>query len=68
MEPILIINQIRGNDENAMNYRITITQGADVITTDEELLSNLKDSIPYKRGIIEITRVSNNIWEIKTSK
>lgn len=68
MEPILKINQIRGNDENTMNYRITITQGAEIITTDDILLANLKDSVPYKKGIKEINRVSNDTWEIKTDK
>jgi len=68
MEPILIINRIRGNDENTMNYRITITQGAEIITTDDILLTKLKDTVPYKKGIIEINRVSNDVWEIKTNK
>lgn len=68
MEPLLIINQIRGNDENTMHYRITITQGAEIITTDDILLINLKDTIPYKKGIIEINRVSSDVWEIKTNK
>ena len=68
MEPILQINQIKGNDENVLSYRITITQGAEIITTDEILLTYLKDTVPYKKGIIEINRVSNDTWEIKTNK
>ena len=68
MEPILIINLIRGNDENTMNYRITITQGAEIITTEDILLTNLINTVPYKKGIIEINRVSNDVWEIMTNK
>ena len=68
MEPILQINQIKGNDENVLSYRITITQGAEIITTDEILLTNLKATVPYKKGIIEINRVSHDVWEIKTNK
>jgi len=64
MEPILQINQIR---ENTSSFRITVTQGAEIINTEEILISNLMNTIPYKKGIIEITRVGNNVWEIKTN-
>ncbi len=38
MEPILRINRIGSNDENFSEYRITITQGAEFITTEDELI------------------------------
>ena len=68
MEPILKINQIRSNDENSMNYRIIVTQGAEIITSNDLLLDYLKGTIPYQKGIIDVSMVSNNIWEIKTNK
>lgn len=68
MEPILKINQIRSNDENSMNYRVTVTYGAEIITSSDILLGYLKGAIPYQKGIIEVSGVSNNIWEIKTNK
>lgn len=68
MEPILQINQIRSNDENTSCFRITVTQGAEIITTEDILLKELKESMPFKKGIIDVTKVSKNIWEIKTNK
>jgi len=68
MEPILQINQIRSADENFSEYRITITQGTELITTEDELIKFIKNSVPYKKGIIDVSRISNNIWEIKTNK
>lgn len=67
MEPILQIHRIRSNDENTSNYRITVTKGVEIVNTEEILRTSLKDTYPYKKGIIEVTRVSNNVWEIKTN-
>lgn len=68
MKPILKINQITSNDENSMSYRITVTQDAEIITSNDLLLDYLKGSIPYKKGIIDVSKISSNIWEIKTNK
>lgn len=68
MELIFQINQIRSNDDNTSCYRITIPQGAEKVNSEEILLENLIGTIPYKKGIIEITRKSNNVWEIETNK
>lgn len=68
MKPILKINQIRSNDENSMSYRITVTQDAEIITSNDLLLDYLKGTIPHQKGIINIFKVSNNTWEIKTNK
>jgi hypothetical protein len=68
MEPILQINQIRSGDENFSEYRITITQGAELIDSEDVLLNTLKDTVPYKKGIIEVLKISSSIWEIKTNK
>jgi hypothetical protein len=51
-----------------MSYRITVTQGAEIITSNDLLLDYLKTTIPYKKGIIDVSRVSNNIWEVNTNK
>lgn len=68
MEPILQINQVSSNDENTLSYRITITQGAENVNTEDILRLQLKETYPYKKGIIEVTRLSNNVWEVITNK
>lgn len=68
MEPILEINQIKSNDKNFMSYRITVTQGAEIITSNDLLLDYLKTTIPYKKGIIDVYKVSNDIWKVNTNK
>jgi hypothetical protein len=68
MKPILNINLIRSNDKNFLNYRITITQGAEMITSSDLLLDYLKKTIPFKKGIIDVTMITYNTWEIKTNK
>lgn len=68
MEPTLKINQVRSNDKNSMCYRITVTQGAEIITSDELLIEHLKGTPPYKNGITDVSRVSANLWEIKSNK
>ncbi len=68
MRPILQIKQINSNDENTLSFRITVTDKAEIINSEDELLSELEESNPYKKGILEITRLSNNIWDIKTNK
>lgn len=68
MEPILQINQIRSTEENTLSYRITVTEGAEIVNTEDILLSHLKETYPYKKGILEITRLSNDVWEVITNK
>ena len=68
MKPILQINQIISKDVNTSSFRITITQGAEIVNTPETLRTYLMETLPYKKGIIEITRESNNVWGIKTNK
>jgi hypothetical protein len=68
MNLILKINQIISNDEDSMKYRITITQGAELINTEEELLLHLKDSIVYQKGIIAVSRMSSGVWELTSNK
>jgi len=68
MEPILQINQIRSNDESTSSFRVTITQGSEIINSEEALRKYLIETLTFKKGIIEVTRESNNVWEIKTNK
>ncbi len=68
MRPILQIKQINSNDENTLSFRITVTDRAEIINSEDELVSELEESYPYKKGILAITRLSNNIWDIKTNK
>jgi hypothetical protein len=68
MEPTLKMNQVRSNDKNSLCYRITVTQGAEIITSDDLLLEYLKGTPPYKKGITDVSRVSANLWEIKSNK
>jgi hypothetical protein len=68
MEPIIKINQIVGKDETTMSYRVTITQGDELIKTQDELINYLNGSFPYKKGIIEVNQLSSNLWVIKTNK
>lgn len=68
MKPTIKINQIRSKDEDSLSYRITVTQGAELITSKDLLLDYLKTSVPYKKGITNVTRVSSEIWEVKTNK
>lgn len=68
MKPTIKINQIRSKDEDSLSYRITVKQGAELITSKDLLLDYLKTSVPYKKGITNVTRVSSEIWEVKTNK
>lgn len=68
MEPILQINQTRSNNENTLMYKITVTDGVEIVNSEDILISYLKETHPYKKGILEITRLSNDVWEIITNK
>ncbi|PKR80721.1 hypothetical protein CW751_08090 [Brumimicrobium salinarum] len=68
MEPIIKINSIRSNDDYTLRYRIKITQGAEQITCENSLLEEIKNSIPYKAGVIEVKRLRKDLWEIETNK
>ena len=68
MEPILQIKARRSDDENLLCYRITATQGAEVISSSEILREYLKGTVPQQKGIVDVSRISSDIWEIKTNK
>lgn len=68
MQVILKINAIRAENEHELSYRITVTQGAEQISDESDLLENLKDTLPAKRGIISVIRESQSIWKIVTPK
>jgi hypothetical protein len=63
-EPILQITQVRSNDENQLAFRITITQGASQIQTEEDLLEHIKNSSPAQKGITNVQQLSSFIWMI----
>jgi len=67
-EPILIINAIRSDDENLLAYKITITQGEDQITSEEDLLEELKNTFPGQKGIVNTEQLSSDLWVIHCNK
>lgn len=68
MKPILNINQLKSDHDDQLVYRITFTQGADQITTEEDLLNHLKNSVPAKKGIINVNQATPDTWIITAHK
>jgi hypothetical protein len=68
MTVILQLNTIRTDDDDQLTYMVKITQGADQIIGEEDLLEELKDSEPAKRGITSVQRLSTSIWAVTTHK
>ncbi|MCP4459090.1 MAG: hypothetical protein GY816_13865 [Cytophagales bacterium] len=67
-EPILKINAIRSDDENLLAYKITISQGEEQITSEEDLLEGLKNTIPDQKGIVSTQQLSSTLWVIHCNK
>ena len=65
---MLVINAIRSDDENLLAYKITITQGEDQITSEEDLLEGLKNTIPDQKGIVNVEQLSTDLWIIHCNK
>lgn len=55
------------NEENNFVYHVAITQGADQVNSEYELLAALKHSVPERNGIIEVSRLSDTLWEVITN-
>lgn len=68
MEPIGKITEVRSEDENQMAYHVTITQGADQVVSDDDLLELIKNSLPDKKGINSVSRLSHDLWKITANK
>lgn len=68
MEPILQITTMESDDDNFLSYQVIVTQGAEQILTEENLLENIQRSIPYKKGIINTQQVSPDTWHITCNK
>ena len=68
MEPLLQITQVRNDNENQLAFHVTITQGADHISTEEDLLMHIKNSIPAKKGITSVEQLSPSTWKITSNK
>lgn len=68
MKPILQINQAKSSDENMLSFKVTVIQGAEIINTEEDLHIHLDKTYPYNKGIVEIIRISNDVWEVRTRK
>jgi len=68
IQPILKINAIRSNDENLLAYNITITQGEEQITSEEDLLEGLKNTIPDRKGIVNVEQLSATSWIVQCNK
>jgi adenosine/AMP kinase len=68
MEPILKLTQIIGKDDSIFTYKVTITNGAELIQTKEDLMDALKTSVPGKRGIIKAVKVNESNWVIEFNK
>ena len=48
-------------------YRVTVSQGEDQITSEEELLREVGTHM-HKKGIVAVNQISNKIWIVYTSK
>lgn len=68
MNPILQINQLKSDNKDQSVFKITISQGADQINTHEDLLRHLSNSIPVKKGIINIKQSTPESWIITSYK
>jgi len=68
MEPILRINRVKSADNNLSEYEIIIMQGTELINSENALLDSIKDTAPSKKGIVEVLKISNNTWRIKSNK
>ena len=68
MNVILQVTAIASDDPNQLVFIVKITQGAELVTREEDLLEELKDSLPSKRGIISVQRLSTSIWAVTTHK
>lgn len=67
-EPIFMINAIRSEDENLLAYKITITQGEEQVTSEEDLREGLKNTVPDRKGITDTHQLSSSIWIIHCNK
>jgi hypothetical protein len=68
MNVILQLTAIQTDDADQLAYMVKITQGADQVNTEEDLLDELKGTQPAKKGIISVQRLSTSMWAIGTHK
>lgn len=68
MEPILKINQVRSENENQLTYQVTITQCAEQIASEQDLLEQLTNTVPFKRGITSVEKISDVVWIITNDR
>lgn len=68
MQIICKITQVRSGDKDQMAFHVTITQGADQVVSDDDLLDQIKNSIPYKKGITSVAKLSPSLWKITANK
>ena len=59
---------IPSQDTNYLTYEVTVTDGQDQVVTEDDLLRELKDSIPVRKGIIEIKHTRPYIWIVTSNK
>lgn len=68
MEPILKINVIQSNNEYTLLYKVTVTQGEDIIDSEDILRKYFEETIPYQKGILRVDRFSKNVWQVEVNK
>ena len=68
MQPIFQITTVPSEDEDQMAYHITITQGADQVVSDDDLLEQIKKTVPFQKGITSVVKLSPSLWKITSNR
>lgn len=62
----LIIKKVDSEIGVYNDYHVRIAQGGDQISSDEELIKELRFTEPVRKGIITTTRLSATLWKVRS--